>query len=395
MCKETVLAVTSFFPYPADRGDPLRVLMFLQELSSRYDLTVYAVERVTTSEDDANSLRDLLPRAHVVRCRLRNGSLNHGSVIRWMRALVRQTPSWILLRESRDIHKLLKRSHKGQFDRTFLIGEAAAIYARSAQKISKVHLDKANVLGASTAEEAKRAGFSFAGLRLRLVSVLSRVYERRTLGWSRTISVTSKQEAGRLQRMYQCPEPMVLPSAIDSRKCRSTVSLSRVRVLWLGSLQYRPNVEGLRKFVELGLPELREQGISLRVVGSGLDESLRVVLSRVQGLEVVGFVDKLEEEAELCFAAVVPLWDGAGVKLKTLTLMDLGLPVFSTTVGLEGMPAIAAAGTSDDPLELARAISRTTDDELALAAHRASRVVKDHFSREAFSLQLGDLLARL
>jgi hypothetical protein len=38
-----ILAVSSFFPLPADRGDPVRVGMYLRSLNAVADLTVYVV----------------------------------------------------------------------------------------------------------------------------------------------------------------------------------------------------------------------------------------------------------------------------------------------------------------------------------------------------------------
>ena len=78
-----------------------------------------------------------------------------------------------------------------------------------------------------------------------------------------------------------------------------------------------------------------------RLLIAGRD-SLREVLElgSVPGVEVVGSVNNLDEFLGSLTAGVVPLWRGAGVKLKTLTMMSAAVPLAVTPVGLEGIEAI-------------------------------------------------------
>jgi glycosyltransferase involved in cell wall biosynthesis len=62
-------------------------------------------------------------------------------------------------------------------------------------------------------------------------------------------------------------------------------------------------------------------------------------LSSREGVHVVGFVERIEDELAKADAVVVPLRIGSGSRLKILEAWAHGIPVVSTTVGAEGLPA--------------------------------------------------------
>lgn len=104
---------------------------------------------------------------------------------------------------------------------------------------------------------------------------------------------------------------------------------------WLGSLQYAANVDGLVRFVREAWKPLGRDGLRLRVAGSPTETVGS--LDGLPGVELEGFVPDLGDFMAGLDAAVVPLWQGAGVKLKTLSFMAAGVPVAATPVALEGI----------------------------------------------------------
>jgi glycosyltransferase involved in cell wall biosynthesis len=60
----------------------------------------------------------------------------------------------------------------------------------------------------------------------------------------------------------------------------------------------------------------------------------------------------------------VPLWKGAGVKLKTLAFLGAGIPVAGTSVAVEGLEVQPGRHclVAEDARELGRALSELLDD---------------------------------
>jgi polysaccharide biosynthesis protein PslH len=75
-------------------------------------------------------------------------------------------------------------------------------------------------------------------------------------------------------------------------------------------------------------------------------------------------VESLDEFFAGLGAAVVPLWRGAGVKLKTLSFMSAGVPVVGTPVAVEGLQVQHGRHclVADDPAELAACVRELVAD---------------------------------
>jgi glycosyltransferase involved in cell wall biosynthesis len=111
-------------------------------------------------------------------------------------------------------------------------------------------------------------------------------------------------------------------------------------------------------------------------VGRDPGDEVLALADELPGVDVLGFVEDLDGVLAGASAAVVPVWKGAGIKMKTLVLMGAGLPVVSTPVGMEGIAAVDGvdARLSDEPAGLASALeSLLADRGAATALGRAGR----------------------
>ena len=107
--RSRVVAVTSYLPSPLDRGDPVRVDMYLRALNDLSDLTVLATEREDSTERDIEDLARRLPGAVIHTFRPSSArAARQLAVARWIHALISRTPSWIANRSSPEINNFLK-----------------------------------------------------------------------------------------------------------------------------------------------------------------------------------------------------------------------------------------------------------------------------------------------
>jgi len=112
------------------------------------------------------------------------------------------------------------------------------------------------------------------------------------------------------------------------------------RLLFVGSLDYPPNLEAVTELAERHLPALRTAfpGLTVRLVGkdpAGVGQRF----ASVPGVEVVGPVDDVVEHYRDTHAVYLPIRSGGGTRIKILEAWALGVPVLSTAVGCEGLPA--------------------------------------------------------
>jgi GT2 family glycosyltransferase/glycosyltransferase involved in cell wall biosynthesis len=107
--------------------------------------------------------------------------------------------------------------------------------------------------------------------------------------------------------------------------------------LFIGGFEHTPNVDAMLWFVNQIMPQIRVRlpGVRLHMIGSKMPEAVR----SLAGDEVLahGYVENVDSFFESCLLSVAPLRWGAGVKGKINQSMSFGVPVVSTTIGVEGM----------------------------------------------------------
>jgi glycosyltransferase involved in cell wall biosynthesis len=120
-------------------------------------------------------------------------------------------------------------------------------------------------------------------------------------------------------------------------------------VLLAATWSWPPNARGAADFLARGWPAVRAgvPGARLRIVGKGVPAALRDAALAVDathgGVELAGYVPRIEEEFARAALMVVPLWEGAGVRVKIVEAVAARLPVVSTAVGVEGIEEAVVA----------------------------------------------------
>ncbi|MGY1625343.1 glycosyltransferase [Geodermatophilus sp. SYSU D00965] len=168
-------------------------------------------------------------------------------------------------------------------------------------------------------------------------------------------------------------------------------------LVFLGGLDYLPNVQALRFHRDEVLPHLdpADPRHVLHVVGH-CPEQVRAELD-VPGIVLHGFVEDLHAALGRRLL-VAPLVAGGGVKLKVLDGMAHGLPVAGTPGAFEGLGLPDGLELrADDGEQLAALVRELAADpercrEVGL---RARAVVRHEFSADAAARRWSDLLGRL
>jgi len=348
------LAITNEFPLPLDRGGPVRFYGLARALAERHDVHLLALRRPSTTLALVEDLESTLGGPVEVFDR---SPPSRGPFRRWIRAIYNGVPPWIAAQFSPQLARRA-RELADEADVAVLLDDYAGIYAAALAPLAPVVADKSNVMGWSAAAVSARG--STTRIRRRLAIWLIRRFERRCLQPLARVVVTSGQESERLEALYGRPADAVVPSAIDLPKAAAGAGRA---VGWLGSHEYDVNVEGLLRFVYEGWAPTAPDGTRLRIAGGSPPPSV-LELERLPDVEVLGYVERLDEFLASLAVAVVPLWRGAGVKVKTLTLMGAGIPVAATPVALEGIDAEHGRHclVADEPPALAAALRALLDD---------------------------------
>lgn len=155
-------------------------------------------------------------------------------------------------------------------------------------------------------------------------------------------------------------------------------------ILTLGTLVYPPNQDGIRWFLNEVFPHilLQEPEVHLNVVGkSPPADFLEMAKTQPSRITVPGYVPDLRPYYEKAGCIVVPVRSGSGMRVRILEAFAQGIPVVTTTVGLEGIEAVPGEDVlvEDDPAAFAAAVVRCLrDGDLAAQLARNGRKTALH-----------------
>ncbi len=165
-------------------------------------------------------------------------------------------------------------------------------------------------------------------------------FERRAFAEADRVVTVSEGDAALVRGRFGMPRVDVVDNGID-RAFFGAVTGDRdpFTVLYLGSLDWRPNQDALALLLDRIFPAVRaaEPRARLDVVGRNPPASLARRASACEGVTVHADVADVRPFLARGSVMAVPLRIGGGSRLKILEALASGLPVVSTRVGAEGL----------------------------------------------------------
>lgn len=112
-------------------------------------------------------------------------------------------------------------------------------------------------------------------------------------------------------------------------------------ILFSGRMGYFPNAEAAIYFATRVFPLIRKQVPQARFLIVGADPPHRVRrLAGLPGVEVTGYVPRIQDYLTRATVAVAPMQAGSGLQFKVLEAMASGLPIVATPYALGGIDAV-------------------------------------------------------
>ncbi len=386
-----ILFLAPYLPYPPDHGGRIRSLAFLRALCGEHEVHLLAPEGGGGEERRAAALGKIAARVETL-----PGSpprSRSAKAFRWLRsrsdlaerrwhpaaaARVRQAASsdrWDLLLA----------------DSTWSLPPLAGV--PPPPLLVNFQNVESSVLSRPRARREPWTARVSSAIEARLLGSL----ERRAASRARLSIVASEEDQSRLLRLAPGAAVEVVPNSVDLDRLPllPPADLNSPLLLFVGSLDYPPNLEAARSLLLEHLPVLRGRRPDLRCRILGADSSGEVAaLARRAGAEAVGFVPELRSHYAEATCLYAPIASGGGSRLKVLEAFALGRPVLTTSVGAEGLPVRPGEHylPIDRPEAGAAALERLLAGGGAPLVAAGRRLVEARFSHREAARSLLDLV---
>jgi glycosyltransferase involved in cell wall biosynthesis len=186
----------------------------------------------------------------------------------------------------------------------------------------------------------------------------------------------------------------VIPNGVDADyfQVSSQVEQDSRTLVFLGRMDYFPNVAGILDFAEKVFPLVRQRvpDARLKIVGSNPVAKIRA-LEKIEGISVTGFVPDVRPHVAGAAVAIAPLSIARGTQNKVLECMAMGIPVVASVQVAKGVQAEVGrhllAGA--DPQDFAAQVVRLLEDarlRKSMAEAARQQVISAHSWPESMNL---------
>jgi len=390
-----ILFLTQRVPYPPNKGDKLRAFYEIKFLSKRHSIDLLCL---------ADDERDLLHKEALLRFCQSVDIVPHSVLSANVRAILGLASSKPLTQPffyNPQLQAFVRRKLAQQrYDLIFVYCSSMAQYVERVDTIPKV-IDFVDVDSEKWAQYAQVASFP-KNLVYRLESQRLRKYEQRLASTFQHGFLVSQQEVDDFQRVV-CPCDLLtaLSNGVDlERFTPSSEPYNPSSLIFTGAMDYFANVETALYFAREIFPCIQQEipEAAFSIVGSKPAEELRRLAEQNPHIIVTGFVEQVQPYFQKAAVFVAPMRIARGIQNKILEAMAMGVPVVTTSLGFEGIPATPGEDilVEDQPEQFARQVIRLMTEPAAreMVAARARKVIETAFDWDTNLARLEHILER-
>lgn len=354
-----LLFLSRWFPYPPDNGSKIRIYNLLRGLSRRYEISLISFYKPSEGNPDIKALQSICADVQVVPWK-EYRPRSWQSIM----ALLSSKPRAYVDTYSEEMATLIrKKLSECRCDLVIASQIDTALYAPTFYGVPAIFEE---VEVGVPYDQAFQANTTRARMRGRLTWFKHRRYLAALLGYFDACTVVSDREEELLKSHITSTQPVVMiPNCVDL-DLYEVVDEAPIpnQIIFIGSLTYQPNYEGIVWFLREVFPLIRQEipDAHLTITGDHANKPL----PQVDGVTRTGMVDNVYSYVASSWLSVVPLRTGGGTRLKILESMALSTPVVTTTKGAEGLDVRDDQHVlvANEPDEFARAVIKLLGDPI-------------------------------
>lgn len=209
-------------------------------------------------------------------------------------------------------------------------------------------------------------------------------YEKKDLDFCSSILTLNSNEQDFFQVLYpqtKCREIAI--SLGNTNATKKHFPKDKIKLLITGSMDWKPNLEGVDWFLTHIWPQLSKEKFELTIAGKGIENGLNSTYD-ISGITLIGKYELVQDLFETHDLLLIPLFSGAGIRIKVIEAMQYGIPFIGTAVALEGIPDMESSIVEDSHNQWIEKIDSffNHSTELEIIAEKNKITYNQYFTNE-------------
>ena len=351
-----VLVLDEGLPYPPDAGKRIRTWNLLRRLAQRHTISLLCYGE--PDDPSVGVLEQAGIRVHLVAppAGMRGSHL----YLRLFANLFSRYPYSVVKHFSKEfqsrVHELVA------VEKIDLVHCEWTPYSRFANELKKspVLITSHNVESQIWFRRAEHSRGIIQRLFFSLQAIKMERFERRALRSAQVVTAVTTEDA-RVMRSWNVRSLRLVENGVDLEYFNPCAEIgNEPELLFLGSLDWFPNIDALDYLLEYIMPIVRslQPSVRLRIVGRRPPEELAARVAKLGWAELICDVPDVRPYLAQASVVVVPLRIGGGSRIKILEALASGKALVSTSVGAEGLAVTDGENIriADEPAEFAQRV---------------------------------------
>ena len=331
--KKKILILSPRFPYPHHKGDQLVIYHCIKFLSSSYDIDLITFYDQDLEDKNYDIVKQYCNKIVLVKQNKFN------TYFQVFKSLFNNTSIQVAYFYSsifKNKLKLLLKNNK--YDLLFPFTLRVSQYVENIDTNKYIHLIDSMYLNMKRRSENEKG---IKKLIFNYESYKVQKYEKSLINKYDKLFLVSKIDKDIIDKNNNSIK--VFPNGVNIYKDGiKKLDNNKLIIIFTGNMGYFPNQDAVLWFVKNCWHRILESlpNTIFRIVGKNPSIKIKNLSVNYNNIEVIGFVDSIEEELLKANISIAPMQSGSGMQNKILEAMSVKIPVVTTSLGLGDIKAI-------------------------------------------------------
>lgn len=338
-----ILFITNLIPYPLDNGGKIKTYNILEILSEENEIDLFAFYENEKERESIDFLKRKFRNVVGVEKILTTKKNIFYMLTIAIKSIFSKYPFVILKYIDKKMRNLLEEYIlDNNYDLIYIDHLQLGVYYDVLKKTNKkIYLDEHNceyqILKRKFHDESSILKKIFFGLEYKKL----KKFEETIINKVDKVIVLSDEDKKLLMSNKNEDKFINIPIPIKTnyKKIIGSRIQDEINLIFLGTLTWYPNAQGIEWFVDNVIPILERDEIKYKLHIVGKDPSISLIEKCKENDNVIitGYVDSIDEYIDKCDIMIVPIFIGSGMRVKILEGLGKRIPIISTSIGAEGI----------------------------------------------------------